>query len=106
MCLNKRVLIGLGAVAAVLLAISPRTLGSAAPLLMFALCPLSMVLMMRGMNGRGARNGIDDAETNKVAQTSTAINAADASSPKMRELEEEVNRLKAQLHIRDQERSN
>lgn len=106
MCLNKRVLIGLGAVAVVLLAISPRTLGSAAPLLMLAVCPLSMVLMMRGMNGRGAHNGTDDAPANEAVHSPTAISAVDASSPKMRELEEEVNRLKAELHIRDQERSN
>jgi len=104
MCLNKKVLIGLGAVAVVLLVISPRSLGSAAPLLMFAVCPLSMVLMMRGMNGRREAPGVTDAQQ-PVGPTVAATSTADTSNPQLRELEEEVNRLKAELHMREQERS-
>lgn len=104
MCLNKKVLIGLGSVAVVMLAISPRSLGSAAPLLMFAVCPLSMVLMMRGMNGRSAAPGATDAQQ-PVRPTVSATSTVDATSAEVRELAEEVNRLKAELHMRDQERS-
>lgn len=104
MCLNKKVLIGLGAVAVIMLAFSPRNLGSAAPLLMFAVCPLSMMLMMRSMNGRSTSPDVVDA-AQPVGPAVAATMTVDASSSELRELEEEVNRLKAELHIRDQERS-
>ena len=100
MCLNRKVLIGLGAVALIVLALSPRTLVSAAPLLVFAICPLSMVFMMRAMSGRNA-SGV--ADTKPPLNDPAASPAAD--TPQLRELAEEVNRLKAELHIRDQQRS-
>ena len=90
MCINKRVVAGLGAGALLLLALSPRLLGAAAPLLIMAVCPLSMILMMRTMHGRS---------------DAPAANNGDGEGRQLRELEEEVNRLKAELHIRDQERS-
>lgn len=89
MCFNKRVVAGLAGVAVVLLALSPQLLGRVAPLLVMAVCPLSMVLMMRGMNRQGgacADNGGGDGQ-------------------RLGELEEEVNRLKAELALRGEDRT-
>jgi len=60
MCLNKRVLIGLGIVAVGVLLLRPSWLGAALPLLLLAVCPLSMLFMMKGMNGgQGGSSGKD-----------------------------------------------
>lgn len=89
MCFNKRVVAGLAGVAVVLLALSPQLLGRVAPLLVFAICPLSMVLMMRGTNRQGG---------------SCADNTG-GDGPRLGELEEEVNRLKAELALRGEDRT-
>ena len=111
-CFNKRVLIGLGVVALGVFAVSPRLLGAVAPLLIFAACPLSMVFMMRAMNrGDGARCGTKqhDAERDDAVagrhDAAEPVAAAGGGDAQLRELEEEVNRLKAELQLRDQERS-
>ena len=98
MCMNKRVLIGLGVVAVAVLALWPGAFGAAAPLLFLAACPLSMVFMMRSMSG-----GKQGASADSPAETSTsgAVPAADGTA-QTRELEEEVGRLRAELHLRDQ----
>lgn len=113
MCFDKRVLIGLGVVALGVLAVSPRLLGSVAPLLLLAACPLSMVFMMRRMNSEGA-----SCETGSQRQeTDTAATRAGAAGPvaapvaerdrdaELRELQEEVNRLKAETQLRGRERA-
>ena len=89
MCINKRVVVGVGAVALALLAVSPRLLASLGPVLVLAICPLSMVFMMRAMGGR------HDAEP--------PAPRADGDR-ELRELEEEVNRLKAELALRGDQR--
>lgn len=53
MCFNWKVLAGLGFVAAGLLVVAPGLVVGALPLLFFAACPLSMMLMMRGGHGHG-----------------------------------------------------
>ncbi|MBA2316427.1 MAG: DUF2933 domain-containing protein [Euzebyales bacterium] len=55
MCLNKKVLLGLGAAAVGVLLLAPQWLGAALPLLLLAACPLSMVFMMMAMRGGGRR---------------------------------------------------
>lgn len=85
MCLDKRVVAGVAFAALVLLALAPRLLAGLAPLLVMAVCPLSMVLMSRSMHGRRAEDA------------NPAAGAGDR-----RELEEEVNRLKAELALRDE----
>jgi hypothetical protein len=55
MCLNKKVLLGLGAAAVGVLLLAPQWLGAALPLLLLAACPLSMVFMMTAMRGGGRR---------------------------------------------------
>lgn len=50
-CLDRRVLLSLGAVALGVLVFAPSAFGRALPFLAFAACPLSMLLMMRAMSG-------------------------------------------------------
>lgn len=100
MCLNKRVLIGLGVAALAVFAVSPRLLGAVAPLLLFAACPLSMVFMMARMSrGEGAScaTGSTDTGGERVDASSSAPRDAE-----LRELQEEVNRLKAEVQLRSQ----
>lgn len=84
MCINKRVVGGLALTALVLLALAPRQVAGLVPLLVMAVCPLSMLWMMRGMHGR------------------RAADATGAGDWQLREFEEEVNRLKAELALRDE----
>lgn len=85
MCINKRVVGGLAVVALAIFALSPRLLGALGPVLIMAACPLSMLLMMRGMSGREQQ-----------------AEAASSDDRQLRELEEEVNRLKAEIALRGQ----
>lgn len=55
-CFDKRVLIGLGTVAALVFAVAPGWAVGALPALFALVCPLSMLLMMRGMNGGRSRH--------------------------------------------------
>lgn len=114
MCFNKRVLIGLGVVALAVFALAPNLLGAAAPLLLLAACPLSMVFMTRGMGGTNNANGsgascgtkANDADAaGAVTATSIASNGSAATDARLRELEEEVNRLRAEVRLRDGEPS-
>lgn len=112
MCFNKRVLIGLGVVALGVLALSPRSFGAVAPLLMMAVCPLSMLFMMRSMN-RGdsscaadqtpARSEIEAGESRReVEPVPSAPNAPEDA--RVRELEAEVERLRSELDPRRRQR--
>ena len=51
MCLNWRVVGGLAALAVAVAVVAPGVVVAALPLLVLAVCPLSMLLMMRGMGG-------------------------------------------------------
>ena len=51
MCLNWKVLAGLGAAGVGLYLVASELAVAALPLLLLALCPLSMLLMMKGMQG-------------------------------------------------------
>lgn len=50
MCINWKVIGGLAAVGVGIWIVAPNLIAAAAPLLLFAICPLSMMLMMRGMS--------------------------------------------------------
>lgn len=50
MCINKKVLFGLAVVAGAIWWLAPALLASALPLLAVAVCPLSMLLMMKAMS--------------------------------------------------------
>ena len=90
MCINKRVVVGVGVVALAVLALAPRLFAGLAPVLIMAICPLSMVFMLRAM---GARH--DDRQPPPMPG---------GGDRERRELEEEVNRLKAELALRGEDR--
>ena len=73
--------------AAGVFAFAPGAFLAVAPLLLFAACPLSMLLMMRGMSGRDREEP-----------------AANGDDRQLRELEEEVNRLKVELALRSEDK--
>ncbi|WP_331753180.1 DUF2933 domain-containing protein (plasmid) [Streptomyces sp. NBC_00637] len=94
MCLNKKVLIGLGAIAAVLLLLRPAWAVAALPLLILAICPLSMIFMMRGMgshgqDGKGAACGMSGTTGKSGTATDSALDKQIA------DLQEEVRILRA-----------
>ncbi len=51
MCLNWKVIAGLAIVGLGIWAVAPGLAAAALPLLILAVCPLSMLVMMRGMQG-------------------------------------------------------
>ena len=83
MCLNWKVAAALAVVAGGIYLLVPSAFAAALPLLIVALCPLSMLLMMRMMSGDGRTScGADDAG---VAPTNADSRA---------ELEHELARLR------------
>ena len=101
MCMNKRVLIGLGVVGVAVLAFWPRALGTITPFLLLAACPLSMVFMMRSMSG-GKQGDTAHGQPAPLGSEPLSAQRGDDHGVPMRELEEEVTRLRAEIHLRDQ----
>jgi hypothetical protein len=83
MCLNWKVLAGVAAVAVALFVYAPGFAFAALPFLVLAICPLSMIFMMRAM---GNMNGDGD--------KSSSTCAMGGNKPASRE--EELAKLKAQ----------
>lgn len=91
-CINKNVLIVGAAIAAGVLALKPAWAVAALPLLLLALCPLSMILMMRGMSGGHAHSG------SPASSPSHPAPAADSPlNRQVADLQEEVRILRASL---------
>ncbi|MDH6522319.1 DUF2933 domain-containing protein [Streptomyces sp. SAI-090] len=81
--LNKKVLIAAGVVAAGLFLLGPARAVAALPLLLLALCPLSMMFMMRGTHGHGG------------ATHASGTAAQPEADKRIADLEEEVRILRA-----------
>ena len=102
MRLNMRVIAGLAAVAVGVLLFAPRLAGAALPLLLVAACPLSMIFMMRGMGGMQGR-AKDLSSTD--GQDQHDVGSVDPRAAEVRELQEEVNRLRAEVQLQSQKRT-
>lgn len=81
MCMNWKVVAGLAVVGLGVWAVAPNLIGAAAPLLLLAACPLSMILMMRGMGGMGG-----NPVTAQPAQTSQPTLVGDTREEQLTEL--------------------
>lgn len=93
MCLNWKVLAGLVALGLGIWAIAPNLVVAAAPLLLFAACPLSMWLMMRAMSG-----GRHETATEPPGDTATAQEATETARPRdLAALKAQHARLTAEL---------
>lgn len=107
MCFNKKVIVGLAVVAVGVVIAAPDLLLGALPLLILAACPLSMVLMMRGMRGMGGNGSACD-RNNGGSERHTSRGSVplrpEGAVPEARawELEEEINRLRAVIGEREQ----
>ncbi len=93
MCLNWNVIGGLAALGVVIWVVAPGLIGAALPLLALAACPLSMMLMMRGMSGsqQSRSRPSSDAEADR-----RSVEDAD-SRPRLETLRSEHARLTAEL---------
>lgn len=70
MCLNWKVIAGLAVVGAGIYAIAPEMAAAALPILLLAICPLSMMFMMKGMQGdQGEGNEQQLSQETGAAQT-------------------------------------
>lgn len=84
MCLNRKVLTGAGMVALGVLLFAPRMFGDVLPLLMVAICPLSMLLMMRAMSGSGNRCQTGEGAGQPAADTDAEIVRMQAEIDRLR----------------------
>lgn len=92
MCLNKKVLIGLGIVAVGLLLLRPAWMIAALPLLILAICPLSMIFMMRGKGKTGSQGS--SCSTGAGTQKTSASTAGETDR-QVEALQAELRSLKA-----------
>lgn len=89
MCLSWKVIGGLAAVGLGIWMVAPNLVAAAAPLLVFAACPLSMWLMMRGMSG--------GQQTGSNAQTTAQVTSETAGPRDLAALKAEHARLSSEL---------
>ncbi|MHB9858150.1 DUF2933 domain-containing protein [Streptomyces sp. YIM S03343] len=94
--INKNVLIGGAVVVAALLALRPGWIAGAFPLLLLALCPLSMIFMMRGMHGAASGRSTGAGSGSGTPQPQLHKASADSDLHRqIADLQEEVRILRA-----------
>ncbi|MBI2755940.1 MAG: DUF2933 domain-containing protein [Chloroflexi bacterium] len=95
MCWNWKVLAGLTAVGVGIFAVAPSLALAAAPFLLMAACPLSMVLMMKGMGGMQQDRGpavVADASPRTMPVAALAPNPEE----RLAQLQAEMERVQAE----------
>lgn len=71
MCINKKVIAGLALAGVAIFAFAPHLIGAALPLLILAVCPLSMLVMMRMMSGGKSESPAAEGATDIDAELSS-----------------------------------
>ncbi len=90
MCFNWKVIVGLAGVGLVVWVVAPNLVGAALPVLLVAACPLSMLLMGRGM--AGGQCSTQPTTTTQAAPTTQSVGLRLTR-------DEQLAELKAQLTI-------
>jgi len=91
--LNKKALLGLGALAIALFLLRPVWIGAALPLLLLAVGPLGMLFIRRGRRD-GRRNARGDTDPTDTTADATATREGELTS-KISSLQDELRTLKA-----------
>jgi len=105
LCIDLRVVGVLILVAGGTLVVAPQLFWTALPVLAVLACPISMFVMMRGMNGRGTMPGAEARAAN-LALTPTGASEAPARPQQLRDLQEQLDRVQSQqASIADQMRA-
>ncbi len=73
MCLNWKVVAGAVAFAAGLVLFAPAQVSALAPLLIVAVCPLSMLLMMRGMQGSKSSQATEVSDRTEIERLRSEV---------------------------------
>lgn len=97
MCLNWKVIGGLAAVGLGIWVVAPNLVLAAAPLLLFAACPLSMWLMMRGMSGGQQNRSTQPSNASGLAQGTTEAEVETGTPRDLAALKAAHARLTAEL---------
>ena len=95
-CLNRKVIIGLAVVAVGVLAIDTHVFTRVLPYLFFAICPLSMLLMMRAMSGNKSSGGMGGCSSMSNGNGQTGTTSASAPDAEVARLQAELDQLRAQ----------
>ena len=103
-CLNRKVIIGLAVVAVGVLAIDPHVFTRVLPYLFFAICPLSMLLMMRAMSGNKSSGGMGGCSSMSNGNGQTGTTSASAPDAEVARLQAELDQLRAQRSASSSER--
>lgn len=90
MCFNSKVLVGLAAVGVAVLVLAPATALALLPLLVLAICPLSMGAMMYTMRGHGT-------ETRTSSREAASPASLEVKRARLAALREEERRLELDL---------
>lgn len=99
-CFNPRVLGGLALAAAAVFVFAPGAFAAVLPFLVMAACPLSMVLMMRGMPG--GQCSTHGRQADQQPQTAGgAVPPTSASEAEIARLRAEVDQLEAERAARN-----
>lgn len=99
-CFNPKVLGGLALTALAVFLVAPGTFSTALPFLVALACPLSMVLMMRGMSGGKCRSRGSEANQEHQTGATDAAPSMSAAEAEIARLRAEVDQLKAEQGAR------
>jgi len=100
-CLNWKVIAGLALVGVGVWAVAPNLLVAALPILLIAVCPLSMVLMMRSMQGdhHGASaqrsDGVDGRSSAREERLAELKSQLDKTGSQQEAIAREIAKLEA-----------
>lgn len=84
MCIDKRAVVGVVVGAGLLWWLAPGVLAASWPLLIFAICPISMLLMMKAMNQMGGDKQAVATQPSPVSAATDDVAAAGAADVEAR----------------------